>query len=166
MGRSVSSRALKGDPYLIPSPQIKLYPRTSIDTSQRVRLLAHAFQGQISTLLGKRIAKSLPRSIGAWICGQYDNDRGVARSASDALKQVFPSEEKLANVWRVYLPNILEFCRDAITKESVQTLSDERITSPDEAAGKYARVISTSVSALQHVLSKYTKLKVPFPRSK
>ena len=104
---------------------------------------------------GKRIAKSLPQSIGAWVCGQYDSDRGVARSASEALKQLFPTEEKLASVWRVYLLDILDFCNDAITKETVQTLSDERVTSPDEAIGKYARVVSSAIVALQHILRMY-----------
>ena len=106
-------------------------------------------------LCGKRIARSLPQSIGAWVCGQYDSDRGVARSASDAIKQLFPTEEKLANVWRVYLSDILEFCSDAITTETVQTLSDERVISPDEAIGKYARVVSSAISALQYIIGTY-----------
>ena len=105
-------------------------------------------------LYGKRIAKSLPQSIGAWICGQYDSDRGVARTASETLKQIFPTEEKFSNAWKAYLSYILDFCSGAITKESVQTLSDERITSPDEAKGKHVRVVSTAMSALQHILGK------------
>ena len=61
------------------------------------------------------------------------------------MKQVFPCEEKLANLWRLYQAPVIVYSLDAITKETVHTLSDERTTSPDDAFAKHARVVATSI---------------------
>jgi hypothetical protein len=124
---------------------IRLYPRTSIDNSRRVRQLAHWTQGQLAAACGKRIAKHMPSVAGAWLCGLRDNDKTVSRAAYDAFSKVFSSADKQRGVWRAFQAPILEYCRDAILNETVQTLSDERTTTPDDAESKYARVIATAL---------------------
>ncbi|OCK82799.1 RING zinc finger protein-like protein [Lepidopterella palustris CBS 459.81] len=127
---------------------IKIYPRTSIDSSRRVRQLAHVVHGQISGSAGKRIAKYMPKAVGAWLCGLYDNDRSVVKSTQESFQQVFSTPEKLQNIRRAYQQPILEYCRDAIDNESTQTLSDERTVSPDDAETKYNRVIASCISVI------------------
>lgn len=75
----------------------------------------------------------------------YDNDKLVARAAYGSLKQIFASEEKMKGVWRVYQMSILEYAREIIANETIYTLSDERTTSPDDASGKYTRVVGTII---------------------
>lgn len=133
--------------------QTSVYPRTSIDSSRRVRQLAHAVQGQISASCGKRTAKHMPKIIGPWYSGLFDNDRATARSASEALEKVFASPEKIRNLRKAYQPPILEFCRDVIDKESAETLSDERTTSPDDANAKYSRVVASSLLSIGSLLA-------------
>lgn len=94
----------------------------------------------------------MPKIIGPWLAGLYDNDRSVSRAAQESLKQVFPSEEKLSNLWRLYLASIIVYSLDAITKETVNTLSDERTTSPDDAAAKHTRVLATALSLVTHII--------------
>ncbi|MCJ1260822.1 hypothetical protein MMC22_000685 [Lobaria immixta] len=125
---------------------IKIYPRASIDSSRRVRQLAHLLQGQIAVSCGKRIAKSMPQIVSSWLAGLYDNDRSVTRSTRESLRQVFTSEEKLKSLWRVYQSSIVGYAEDAVEKETVNTLSDERSTSPDDASAKYARVVGAAIS--------------------
>lgn len=132
-----------------------MYPRASIDSSRRVRQLAHLLQGQIAVSCGKRIAKYMPQIVGSWLAGLYDNDRSVIRNARESLKQVFTSEEKLNSLWRVYQSSIIEYAEDAVEKETVYTLSDERTTSPDDASSKYARVIGAAISMVATVIGKY-----------
>ncbi|KZF25198.1 hypothetical protein L228DRAFT_63765 [Xylona heveae TC161] len=132
---------------------INLYPRTSIDNSRRVRQLAHCLQGQIASSCGKRLAKYMPNVAGSWLAGLYDNDKQVARAAQDSLRLVFNSTEKFRAVWKIYQQSILEYSRDAILRETVHSLSDERTVSPDEAEGKYARVVATSIALLTELLS-------------
>ena len=131
-----------------------MYPRSSIDTSRRVRQLAHTVQGQIAISCGKRIAKHLPAVVAPWLTGQYDNDKSVSRAANEAFNGVFRSEEKKNNVWRLYQASILDFVRDVIVKETPSTLSDERTVSPDDASGKYSRVVGASIMLVSNLLGK------------
>ncbi|KAI9719726.1 MAG: hypothetical protein M1812_003214 [Candelaria pacifica] len=131
---------------------VKIYPRTSIDSSRRVRQLAHTLQGQIAVSCGKRVARHIPKIVGAWLGGLYDNDRLVSRAAQDSFKQVFPTQEKVHNVWRSYARPILEYCKDALLRETIQTLSDERTVSPDEAETKYAALVGITLSVVINLL--------------
>jgi hypothetical protein len=130
-----------------------IYPRASIDDSRRVRQLAHSTQAQICTRSGKRIAKYIPRAVGAWLAGLYDNDKLVAKAAGDALLQIFPTLEKRQAVWKAYQQPILEFCRGVFDKESPHTLSDERIVNKDEANAKYYRVVTAAIGLISNLVS-------------
>ncbi|KAL6711685.1 hypothetical protein ACN47E_004619 [Coniothyrium glycines] len=132
---------------------VKVYPRTSIDNAKAVRQNAHLVHGHIAVSAGKRIAKHMPKSIAAWLCGLYDSDRSVVEAAQTSLRQVFPTPEKIQSIRRVYQQPILEYCRDAIDKESTATLSDERTVSPDDAEAKYSRVISACIALLGSLLA-------------
>jgi hypothetical protein len=73
--------------------QVKIYPRTSIDNSKSVRQNAHMLHGQIAASSGKRIAKYMPQSVAAWLCGLYDSDRSVVEATLSSLRQVFNTGE-------------------------------------------------------------------------
>jgi hypothetical protein len=95
----------------------------------------------------------MPQSVAAWLCGLYDSDRSVVEAAQNSLRQVFNTPEKVQNIRKAYQQPILEYCRDAIDKESVSTLSDERSVSSDDAQSKYSRVISACISLLGSLLA-------------
>ncbi|KAF2878036.1 RING zinc finger protein-like protein [Massariosphaeria phaeospora] len=132
---------------------IHLYPRTSIDNAKSVRQSAHALQGQLAASTGKRVARYMPRAVGAWLCGLYDSDRSVAEATQHSLRQVFNTPEKIQNIRKAYQQPILEYCRNAIDRETALTLSDERTVSPDDAAAKYSRVISACIALLGSLLA-------------
>lgn len=102
---------------------------------------------------GKRIAKHMPKSVGAWLFGLYDADRSVVDATQNSLRQVFNTPEKIQNIRRAYQQPILEYCRGAIHKETALTLSDERTVTPDDAETKYSRVISASIALISSLLS-------------
>ena len=95
----------------------------------------------------------MPGIVGAWTAGLYDSDKSVNRAAQDALQRVFPTPEKRFNLSKVYQLPILEFASDATLKETPQTLSDERTTTPEDTESKYSRVISSSVSVVDSLLN-------------
>ncbi|USP77770.1 hypothetical protein yc1106_05044 [Curvularia clavata] len=132
---------------------IKMYPRTSIDNAKAVRQNSHLLHGQFAVSAGKRIAKYMPKSVSAWLCGLYDTDRSVVEATQTSLRQVFNTAEKLQSIRKIYQQPILEYCRDAIDKESPNTLSDERTVTKDDAEAKYSRVISACVSLLGSLLA-------------
>ncbi|KAH7392198.1 hypothetical protein DE146DRAFT_661887 [Phaeosphaeria sp. MPI-PUGE-AT-0046c] len=132
---------------------VKIYPRTSIDNSKAVRQNAHILHGQLAASAGKRIANHMPQSVAAWLCGLYDADRSVVEATQSSLRQVFTTPEKVQNIRKAYQQSILEYCRDAIDKESATTLSDERTVTPDDAEAKYSRVISACIALLGSLLA-------------
>ncbi|KAF2011902.1 hypothetical protein BU24DRAFT_495013 [Aaosphaeria arxii CBS 175.79] len=132
---------------------IKTFPRTSIDNSKAVRQNAHALHGLIAVSAGKRLAKHMPKSVGAWLSGLYDADRSVTEATQNSLRQVFSTAEKIQNIRRAYQQPILEYCRDAIDKETTQTLSDERTVSKDDAEAKYSRVVAACISLIGSLIS-------------
>ena len=95
----------------------------------------------------------MPRITGPWLAGTFDSDRAVARAASDALSQVFATPEKIHGVSKTFQQPILEYCRDAILRETVGTLSDERNVSPEDAHATYTRVVATAISVLNDLIS-------------
>jgi hypothetical protein len=117
-----------------------------------VRQTAHSAQGSIACVVGKRIAPYLPKVIGAWLAGFYDNDRPVHRAALESFMQVFTTEEKRNGVWKVYQSSILDFVDDVILQQTPQTLSDERTVKADDAEAKYARVVGTALLLLNRVI--------------
>ena len=87
----------------------------------------------------------MPQVVGPWLAALYDNDKLASRAAKESLKRVFPAEEKLNSIWRVYQASLFTFVVSTLMNETAQTLSDERITSPDDAKAKYARVIAAVI---------------------
>ena len=145
--------------------QAKMYPRSSIDSSRRVRQLAHTLQGQFASSSGKRMARHMPKVVASWVAGQYDNDKSVSRAADEAFRRVFSSEEKKKNVWRLYQISILEYARDVVVKETAHTLSDERTTSPDDSSAKYSRVVSASITMVLNLLETVSEVDVEKSRA-
>lgn len=141
--------------------QVKLYPRTSIDGSRRVRQLAHTLQGQISISCGKRMGRHMTTVVASWVSGQYDNDKLVNRAATDSFQLVFATEVKRKNVWRLYQASLAEYSRHVVVKESANTLSDERTTSPDDASAKYSSVVGAAITTLTNLIGMCIIFSIP-----
>lgn len=94
----------------------------------------------------------MPKIIGPWLAATFDQDRSVARAATDALQKSFNSEGKRKALWKIYQRDLVEYIDDAATIQTPQTLSDERTTNPDDAEAKYVRVVGTSLSLLNALL--------------
>lgn len=145
--------------------QAKIYPRSSIDTSRRVRQLSHTLQGQVAISCGKRMARHMPNVAASWVAGQYDNDKSVSRAANESFKRVFGSEEKVKNVWRLYQVSILEYAEDVVLKETMDTLSDKRTTSPDDSSAKYSRVVGASIMMVTNLVESFPEADIERSRN-
>ena len=136
---------------------MKIYPRTSIDTSRRVRQLAHTVQGQISASCGKRMAKHMPALVPSWLAGQFDSDKSVSRAANEAFLAVFNSNDKRENIWRFYQSAIIEYAQAVVALETPSSLSDERTVSPDDASAKYSRAVGAAVTIASNLLGSVSR---------
>ena len=108
--------------------------------------------GVISRAAGKRIARFMPKICPPWLAGLYENDKIVSKAAQEALSTVFPTTEKLLGVRKAYQQSLIQFCMDVVYNESVDSLSDARTVSRDDAEAKYARTVATSICLLQDLL--------------
>ncbi|KIW23957.1 uncharacterized protein PV07_09702 [Cladophialophora immunda] len=131
---------------------VNLYPRTSMDNARRVRQLAHALQGSLTALAGKRMAPHLPKVIGAWLSGCYDNDKLVARTSQESVAAAFATDDKRRALWKVYRNALLDYADDAILVQTPQTLSDERSTTPDDSEAKFVRVAGNAMQMLSQAI--------------
>lgn len=102
--------------------------------------------------MGKRVARFLPKVVGAWLAGVYDNDKPVHQSAVESITRVFSTGEKRNAVWKVYQSSILDFVDDVILQQTPLTLSDERTVKPEDAEAKYARVAGTATLLFNRIL--------------
>ena len=135
----------------------KLFPRTSIDNTNRVRQSCYSLQGKVATLCGKGFVKYMPSTVGPWLAGTFDRDRQVSRAARGSVDSTFATEEKRRGVWKAFQEPILDYCLDTIQKESVQTLSDERTASPDDAQAKYSRAVGGALLTITGLLDTLSK---------
>lgn len=94
----------------------------------------------------------MPRIAGPWLASTFDGDRAAARAAFEALNVVFTSPEKVLGVKKTFQRSILEYCRDVILRETIQTLSDERTVSSDDAKATYGRVVATALSTVRMLM--------------
>ncbi|KAJ5578378.1 uncharacterized protein N7459_007342 [Penicillium hispanicum] len=108
--------------------------------------------GTISGLVGKRVVPHLPKVVGAWLAGLYDNDRPVQRSALESFTSIFSTEAKRSNVWKIYQSSTLDFIDDVLLHQTALTLSDERTTKRDDAEAKYSRVVGAALLLFNRIL--------------
>ena len=94
----------------------------------------------------------MPKICPPWLAGLYDNDKGVSKAAQEALTSLFSSKEKLIGLRKAYQQPILLYCTSVIRNETVDSLSDARTSSTDDAEAKYARTVATSICLLQDLL--------------
>lgn len=95
--------------------------------------------------------RHVPKVVGSWLAGLYDRDRLVSRAAKDGISSFLNSPEKVTVFWRKCQPQILEFATGAI-RETKDSLSDERSTTPEDAEAKYFRVLGAALSLVLGLL--------------
>ncbi|KAK0721795.1 hypothetical protein B0T26DRAFT_769497 [Lasiosphaeria miniovina] len=130
-----------------------LYARLSIDNARRVRELSHTLLIELLKSAKTRMEKRVSSIIGPWLAGTFDKDKGVARIATEGLASLLKTEEKLNQFWRKLQSQILDFAIEAI-RESPSTLSDLRSSTPEDANGKYFRVVGCSLSLVLALVRK------------
>ena len=97
--------------------------------------------------------KRLPKVVGSWLAGTFDKDRTVARVATEGLSSFLSTEAKVVQFWKRCQQQILDYASGAL-RETSDTLSDERSTTPDDAEAKYHRVLASSLSLVLNLLQK------------
>jgi E3 ubiquitin-protein ligase listerin len=135
---------------------VLFYPKLAIDNSRRVRELAHQVQHDITASIKKRMEKYMPVITPSWLAGTLDRERAVLKAANDGLTFILNTDDKVQKCWKMFQPQILEYARNALN-ETPQSLCDDRSMSEDEIQETYLRVLGSSASLVEYLLSHLDK---------
>ncbi|KAJ2898792.1 RING zinc finger [Zalerion maritima] len=126
---------------------VKLYPRTAVDSSGRVRELSHSLQYELMLWGRRRMEKQLPKIVGTWLAGAFDRHKPASRAANEGLTSFLNTPDKKAMFWKKCQKQILDYATEA-AQETVDTLSDdkERAAKPAEARSKFLRAIGGALA--------------------
>ncbi|ONH65529.1 E3 ubiquitin-protein ligase listerin [Cyberlindnera fabianii] len=150
-------KELKDDLVLI--TWVQLYPKLSISESKTVRSLAHQLQTQLISSLQKSYVKYLKDTVPVLLSGTYDLDTSVCNSTVKNISRAFNDDQtKINNLWIIFQNEILNFADQALNKETVDTISDDRFVPRDEAELKYLRLINATISMVSHMIQVGCKL--------
>lgn len=130
---------------------VQLYPRIAIDNDRRVRELSHTLQLELLKSARKRMERYIPQIAGAWLAGEFDREKPVARAATQGLHTFLPTKEKIINFWNKCQPQLLQYATEAIT-ETRDSLSDERSTKAEDMDAKYYRALAGGLSLVHSLL--------------
>jgi E3 ubiquitin-protein ligase listerin len=136
--------------------KVELYPKLAIDHSRRVREVAHHVQHEMTARVKKRMEKHMPSIISTWFAGISDRDRAVSKAARDGLASFLNTDDKILKCWRLFQEQILQYAHNALD-ETPQSLCDERSMSADEIQETYLRVLGSSASLVERLLSQLNK---------
>ncbi|ODQ54733.1 hypothetical protein SAICODRAFT_5929 [Saitoella complicata NRRL Y-17804] len=129
------------------------YTRLATDVGRRVRVLAQTVLAAAAGLAGKRVAPLMPVLISTLLLSLHDPDRTVSRTALTTFTSVFPDPQKQTAVYRVYHRTILTFCIEVLLRETVNSMSDERYVTPEDAESKYGRVVMQAMGVVGVLLA-------------
>ena len=101
--------------------------------------------------VGKNLAPHLKSMSAVWYIGQSDPHAPAAQAALSAWKSAFPPQ-KLAGAVEFCQQEILSLIVENLTTATSQTLSDPKITTPEDMEAKYVRTVSMSLISYANLL--------------
>jgi hypothetical protein len=121
-----------------------------IDPDRRVREALFVALGALVVRVKKHMTKHFRGLILPWLCARFDTEAPVRAAANAAFSALFPPA-KIADALLYCKAEILRGI-DANLAHTTQTLCDPKIFSKEEAEETIARVHSSSLLVLAHIL--------------
>ncbi|EPY52844.1 ubiquitin-protein ligase E3 [Schizosaccharomyces cryophilus OY26] len=128
------------------------FPRLAIETDRRVRQYAFTFTGLLSSNFQKKLAPWLKAYITPWMMGFFDVDKTVSFAARNSLSKLL-SEDKWPHVWMKYGNVLVDNIVDILMYETVDSMSDLRFISNEDAESKYERTCACCFSGLSFLIN-------------
>ncbi|XP_066277345.1 E3 ubiquitin-protein ligase listerin-like isoform X3 [Branchiostoma lanceolatum] len=126
----------------------RLYNRIAVDHDRRVREASQVAFQQLVLKVGRSLAPHLKHLMGIWLLSQCDTYVPSADAARLAFSSAFP-QNKQAEALVFCKHEVLTHLQDNLFKQTPQTMSDPKTTSPEEVEAKYQRVVTASLMAIK-----------------
>lgn len=138
----------------------QIYSKLITNESKTIRSQSHLITITLIKMLNKKINKFLKDFIPLYLLGTCDTDLYVGKNCTRELLECFNKDQKkIDTLWIAFYEQILNLCKQVIVIEEVDTLSDERYTTKEEADFKYNRMITQSINLIILLLkSNFSKL--------
>ncbi|XP_045600152.1 E3 ubiquitin-protein ligase listerin isoform X2 [Procambarus clarkii] len=134
----------------------RLYSKLSVDIERRVREATQIANGALVAQVGKQLAPHLKSIMPSWILSMVDPHPPAAIAASKAFQDSF-AVEKRAEVMIFTCKEIMDHITDNLFTQTAQTLSDPKVTDPEDMKNKYIRVLASSLNAVSLLLTATVK---------
>lgn len=136
-----------------------IYVKLIQDNDRKVRCLAHTVNGILIPRVKKLILPFLEVMMGPWYLSMNEQIKEVKDSAVTAFASSFPPTKQDAIISSSGA-FILQYLTRTLSS-TVDTLSDMKVTSEEEAQERYERMISTALHALGELISLKTSVLDP-----
>lgn len=123
-----------------------------IDVDRKVRESVMLVHLDITRASSKKLAPILKKIIGAWIIARFDVSKEVSNLAKESFLCSF--SQKNEQVLVHCQAELLDYLKNNILDQTVESMSDSRYTSAEDMAAKYARTVASSFDAFSYVLGK------------
>lgn len=150
-----------------------MYAKLAIDVTNPIRVTAHRIQSVLfaSALqpgpaapspsddkkYKSNIVKLLKAIAGTWATSIYDTDRNVATECKASLDGVFsPASGKQDAFYTNFEVGILSYVYDVLNHQTVESLSDARYVTGEDAKFKYDRVVRSCILTLAFLVGRTT----------
>uniref|UniRef100_A0A1Y1KK52 E3 ubiquitin-protein ligase listerin n=1 Tax=Photinus pyralis TaxID=7054 RepID=A0A1Y1KK52_PHOPY len=122
----------------------RLYCVLATDTDHKVREGTHIAHHQVVLKSKRNLAPYLKQFAGPWFTSQYDTYAPAASAATKSFQDAFP-KNKIKEAIAYCQEEILSYIGENLTIHTSSTLSNPKITSPEDAEAKYQRVLISSL---------------------
>ncbi|KAK5649826.1 hypothetical protein RI129_000855 [Pyrocoelia pectoralis] len=122
----------------------RLYCALATDTEHKVREATHVAHHQVVLKSKRNLAPYLKQFAGPWFTSQYDTYAPAATAATKSFQDAFP-KNKIKEAILYCQEEILLYICENLTIHTAETLSNPKITSPEDAEAKYQRVLISSL---------------------
>uniref|UniRef100_A0A6A7FU61 E3 ubiquitin-protein ligase listerin n=5 Tax=Hirondellea gigas TaxID=1518452 RepID=A0A6A7FU61_9CRUS len=129
----------------------RLYCKLSLDIEKKVRESAQVCHGHLALKVSKLLAPYLCSLVPCWLLAMCDPYIAAASAATHAFQNVF-SEDKRPGVLFHCSKEVVDYITDNLFRQTADTLSDPKTTTPVEREDKYIRVVCSTLESISLLL--------------
>ncbi|GFQ68562.1 e3 ubiquitin-protein ligase listerin [Trichonephila clavata] len=130
----------------------RLFNKLAMDFDRRIREAAHQANGKLMSKVKRDIAPYLKNIMSVWLLGQCDLYAPAASVAQTIFCTTFPTN-KQADAVMFCKSEIFSYFKDNLFEQTAKTMSDPKVSTPEDMENRYILVISGTLQALKLFLT-------------
>ncbi|XP_074600355.1 E3 ubiquitin-protein ligase listerin [Brevipalpus obovatus] len=137
----------------------RIFNKLAIDNDFRVREATLNAHGELVKKLGRNIAPSLKKMIAVWVLSLHDTYVVSANASRNSFSVAF-SSTKQNEVLNFAYKEIINYCKNILIYQTIETIEDPSLFSFEEREAKYNRLVSCSLQSICLLISSINDPKI------